>query len=182
MTDRPYLLLDRDGTLIVEREYLADPAQVELFPGAAAALVDARRAGWGLALLTNQSGLARGRFTAAQLDAVHARLAELLAQQGIALDGIFVCPHGPADDCPCRKPRVGLVTQAVAALDFDPRRAVVVGDKRSDLELAANVGAAGVLVRTGYGRATEATAPACWTAVVDDLPAAVAWALATTRR
>jgi D-glycero-D-manno-heptose 1,7-bisphosphate phosphatase len=162
-----YVLLDRDGTLIVERHYLADPAQVELLPGAARALVQLRALGWGLAVITNQSGIGRGYYGWEQLHAVHARLAELLAHEGASLDGIYICPHRPDEDCACRKPRPGLIWSAAAELHFDPRAAVVVGDKLCDLDAGRAVGATTCLVRTGYGRSCEANARA--DGVLDDL-------------
>lgn len=166
---RRFILLDRDGTLIVERHYLRDPAGVELIPGAAAALAALRARGWGLAVVTNQSGLGRGYFGWQDLDAVHARLAALLAAHDVHLDGIYVCPHTPDDGCACRKPAPGLVHAAAAALHFDPRAAVVVGDKACDLALGRAVGATTCLVRTGYGRHGEAQAAALADHVLDDL-------------
>lgn len=150
-----FLLLDRDGTLIEECDYLSRPEQVRLIPGAGETLARFQSAGWGLALLTNQSGIARGYFTTDDLDRVHQRLQELLDEHGVQLDGIYICPHGPSDGCDCRKPRTGLVDQAKAQLGFDPRNCVVVGDKSGDIELGRAVGATTVLVRTGYGQQTE---------------------------
>jgi D-glycero-D-manno-heptose 1,7-bisphosphate phosphatase len=169
------ILLDRDGTLIREREYLADPAGVEPLPGAVAGLRRFREWGCPVLVLTNQSGVARGFFTAREVDAIHGRLDELLAAEGVGVDGYFVCPHGPDDGCRCRKPLPGLVEQAAARFGFDPRLAVVIGDKPSDLELGRGVAARSILVRTGYGRASEPRAASLADAVVDDLAAAAEW-------
>lgn len=175
---RRFVLIDRDGTLNVEKDYLSDPAKLELTTGAGAALARLQQNGYGLVVLTNQSGIARGYFSLAQLDAIHARLRSLLANSGIQLDGIYLCPHGPDEDCPCRKPRSGMVDQAVKDLGFDPRQAFMIGDKLADLQLGRAVGATTILVRTGYGRKTEESLPnglADHTA--DDLAAAADWIL-----
>src|SRR5690348_8261786 len=97
MSRRRFVLLDRDGTLIVERNYLSRPDDVQLLPGALSGLQRLRRLGLGLAVITNQSGVARGYFDHAALDAVHARLRQLLHEGGVDLDGVYVCPHRPED-------------------------------------------------------------------------------------
>lgn len=144
---RRALLLDRDGTLIVDVGYPRDPDAVVLLPGAAAALA-ALPADVALVIVTNQSGLARGRITLAEADAVQARVEALFSAAGVRFAGVFRCPHGPDDDCPCRKPRPGLVLEAIAALDLDPTQAVIVGDKPSDLAAGAAVGIPGVQLIT----------------------------------
>jgi D-glycero-D-manno-heptose 1,7-bisphosphate phosphatase len=148
---KPFALIDRDGTLIVERNYLSEPDDVELIPGAAAALKRLQDIGCGICLVTNQSGIARGFFDFEQLGRIHARLEELLDSFGVQLDGIFVCPHVPEDDCVCRKPLPGMVRQAAAIHQFDPREAWVIGDKESDVLTGHGVGAQTILVLTGYG-------------------------------
>lgn len=169
------ILLDRDGTLIREREYLAEPAGVELLPGAVEALRRFRDRGCPVAVLTNQSGVARGYFTLREVEAIHFRLDELLTAEGVGVDAYFVCPHGPDEGCHCRKPLPGLARQAAAQLGFDPTRAVVIGDKTSDLELGRAIGGRSILVRTGYGRASEPQAAGLADVVVDDLTAAAEW-------
>jgi D-glycero-D-manno-heptose 1,7-bisphosphate phosphatase len=148
-----FALLDRDGTLIVERSYLAAPEEVELLPKAAAGLQRFAECGWGRLLLTNQSGVGRGYFDLAAVEAVHRRMLELLRQAGASLDGIYICPHAPEDGCDCRKPRPGLAMRAAAEWRFDLRASVVVGDKASDVCLGKAIGARTILVRTGYGEA-----------------------------
>jgi D-glycero-D-manno-heptose 1,7-bisphosphate phosphatase len=169
---RRFVLLDRDGTIIVERHYLADPADVRLLPNAGAGLRALSGMGFGCVVVTNQSGLARGYFDAPRLAQIHDRMTDLLAAEGIRLDGIYVCPHLPDADCTCRKPSPGLAWRAVADHHFDLRQAIVIGDKACDIDLGHAVGAASFLVRTGYGLQTEP----CTTAdvVVDDLAAAAA--------
>nr|WP_281241289.1 HAD family hydrolase [Roseospirillum parvum] len=178
---RPFVLIDRDGTLNVEVNYLSRPDDLALIPGAGPALARLQAAGYGVVVVTNQSGLARGYFTPADLEAVHARLGELLAAHGVRLDAIEVCPHGPDDDCDCRKPRPGMVLRAAARLGFDPGAAIVIGDKPADIGLGRAVGARTILVRTGYGAETEAAGiahPDAPDAIVDDLPAAIELILA----
>lgn len=171
---RPFVLLDRDGVIIEERIYLADPAGVALVPGAGLALKELAGLGCGLVVITNQAGVGRGFFDGAALDRVHARLAELLANEGVRLDGIYVCPHHPNDGCACRKPKTGLLEQARREHGFDPAKSFVVGDKAIDVEFGKNAGATTLLVRTGYGREVEAAGRAGADYVVDDLPAVAA--------
>jgi HAD superfamily hydrolase (TIGR01662 family) len=101
---RPAIFLDRDGTLIRERGYLADPAGLELLPGVARALRNLREAGYPLVVISNQSGIGRGMFTATRVHEVMAQLRERLREHGVELDSIRFCPHRPDEDCPCRKP------------------------------------------------------------------------------
>jgi D-glycero-D-manno-heptose 1,7-bisphosphate phosphatase len=153
---RRFAILDRDGTVIVDRHYLADPAGVELLPNALSGLQRLSSLGLGLAIVSNQSGLARGYFDRAAVDAVNTRMKELLAAGGVQLDGIYYCPHIDADDCTCRKPRPGMMLQAVAELDFDPAQAFVLGDKACDVDLGRAFGATSFMVRTGYGAQARA--------------------------
>lgn len=166
---RPFVMLDRDGTLIAERHYLSDPTQVELLPGAVAGLQRLRQLGLGLVMVTNQSGVGRGYFSRARLDEVHQRLKDLLSEHEVFLDGVYVCPHVPEDDCACRKPRTGLVDAAVAELHFNPAAAFMIGDKPCDIELGRAVRARTFLVRTGYGAKHEADSSARPDYVVDNL-------------
>jgi D-glycero-D-manno-heptose 1,7-bisphosphate phosphatase len=160
------VLLDRDGTLVVDVPYNGDPSRVAPVPGARAALDRLRAAGLPLAVVSNQSGVARGLLTSAQVAAVNARVAELLGP----FDAVLVCEHGPDDGCACRKPRPGLVLEAARQLGVDPAACVLVGDIGSDVDAALAAGAQPVLVPTEVTRPDEvAVAPA----VVADLAAAV---------
>ena len=152
MQPRGAALLDRDGTLIVERDYLADPEGVELLPGAAEGLRRMRGLGLALVVVTNQSGVGRGYFSETTLRAVHERMESLLAREGVRLDGIYYCPHAPDDGCDCRKPATGLADRAARELGFALHRSAVVGDKGSDVALARALGVPAVLVGTGYGQ------------------------------
>jgi D-glycero-D-manno-heptose 1,7-bisphosphate phosphatase len=171
---RRFVLLDRDGTLIIDRHYLADPAGVELLPGTGAALRRLSGLGLGLVIVTNQSGVARGKFSLETVGRVHERLAALLRAEGIELDGIYVCPHGPDEGCACRKPRPGLAYQAADELGFDPAQSFVIGDKPADVELGRAIDAFSILVRTGHGSDGEAQLTAPADATCDTLEAAAA--------
>lgn len=154
---RRFVLLDRDGTIITERHYLADPAGVELLPGAVAGLRRMTALGLGLVVITNQSGIARGFFDVPQLERIHARLSDLLRHEGVDLDGIYWCPHRPEEACDCRKPDVALPLMAAGELGFQPEGAFVIGDKDCDIEMGRRLGATTFLVLTGYGQQTATT-------------------------
>jgi len=145
------VFLDRDGTVIAERNYLSDPAGVELLPGAAEGLRRMRELGLPLVLVSNQSGVGRGYFGADAVHRVHGRLLELLEAEGAGLDAIYVCPHAPKEACACRKPLPGLIERAAREMGLDPSRGFVVGDKPCDVDLGLVVNATTFLVTTGYG-------------------------------
>lgn len=165
------VLFDRDGTLVVDVPYNGDPDRVRPVPGARAALDRLREAGLPLAVVSNQSGVARGLLTSEQVAAVNARVAELLGP----FDAVLVCEHGPDDGCACRKPRPGLVVEAARRLGVDPLQCVLVGDIGTDVEAGLAAGARPVLVPTAVTRQEEvAVAPE----VASDLEAAVDLVLA----
>lgn len=170
MKQRRFVVLDRDGTIIEEREYLSRPDQVTLIPGAGDALRALRQMGLGLVVITNQSGISRGFFDRSQLERIHHRLEQLLEREGVQLDGVYFCPHVPDDDCDCRKPRLGLIEKAAKELGFNPQNSIVIGDKFCDIEMGRMAGALTFLVRTGYGGQFANAAVADF--VVDDLLAA----------
>ncbi len=153
------LFLDRDGTIIVDVGYPRDPAQVALLPGAAEALA-ALAPHAALVIVSNQSGLARGLITPAEAAAVHARVALLLADAGVAVAGAFYCPHGPDDGCRCRKPAAGLLLDAAAAHDLDLAASIVVGDKPSDVAAGAAAGCRAGLLFAAADAPPEARAAA----------------------
>jgi D-glycero-D-manno-heptose 1,7-bisphosphate phosphatase len=163
---RPAVFLDRDGTLIEERNYLDQLDQIAPFGGVASALARLRDAGFALVVVTNQAGVARGYFDEAFVRRAHERLASLFARDGLVLDGYYYCPHHPEGSvapyrrvCDCRKPAPGMVEQAARDLNLEVARSFVIGDKWVDVELARNAGARGILVRTGYGAGIEAQPP-----------------------
>lgn len=169
---RAAAFLDRDGTLIVERRYLADPDGVELVPGTGEALRLLRDAGFALVVVTNQSGIGRGLYTEADYQAVRRRLDDVLAAEGVRLDGSWHCPQDPREgEVPCRKPNTGMHRAAAAELGLDLPRSWYIGDRRSDILPALELGGRGILVRTGYGREHEENLPE-GTLVADDILAA----------
>ena len=157
---RPAVFLDRDGTLIVDRHYLSDPAGVELLPGAAEAVARMSAAGLFTALVTNQSGISRGYFTEAQYRAVHRRLVELLAEHGARLDAEYHCPLGPDEPDPqeCRKPRPGMYLRAARDHGLDLARSFYVGDRLRDVIMSLTLGGRAILVKSPESELEEALA------------------------
>ena len=151
--------LDRDGTLIEERNYLSDPALVALAPGVPEALRLLRAAGYRLIVISNQSGIARGFFTEDQLKSVERRVGELLAEQGLSLDANYYCFHHEkgilpeySHPCDCRKPRPGMLLRAMRDFSLDPAQCLMIGDKVSDLQAGYAAGCRlAALVRSGHG-------------------------------
>lgn len=148
------VLFDRDGTLVHDVPYNGDPELVALVPGAREAVAAARAAGCRVGVVSNQSGIGRGLLTRAQVDAVNARVAELLGP----FDTWQVCPHAPEDRCACRKPAPGMVRAAAAELGVDPAECVLIGDIGADVEAARAAGARSVLVPTPVTRPEEVAA------------------------
>ncbi len=134
---RPLALLDRDGTIIVHKVYLSDPDEIEFAPGEIEGLQLLRDAGFALVLITNQSGIARGYFDVATLERIHDRLQSMLAAEGLQLNAIYFCPHGPNDGCECRKPAPGMVRKAMHDFGSRPDEVVVIGDSDVDMGVAA---------------------------------------------
>ena len=191
---RAAAFLDRDGTLVAERGYLSDPAEVELLPGAAEAVRSLRAAGLAAVVISNQSGVGRGLFSLARVYEAMAALRHALRAHGAELDAIYFCPHAPDAGCACRKPGTGLVERAAEDLQLSLRRSVFVGDKLLDIETGHRAGMRSVLVRTGYGRDEEgrraaqaagravpgtALEPGAPDRVCDDLLEAAKWTLAS---
>jgi D-glycero-D-manno-heptose 1,7-bisphosphate phosphatase len=150
------LFLDRDGTLVLPRHFPSRPEQLVLFDGIGPELQALQAAGFRMVVITNQSGLAHGYFTEAELDRMHAHLAGELAQFGVQLDGIYYCPHHPegalpalAVTCVCRKPQPGLLLQAAADLDLDLPRSWFLGDILDDVEAGNRAGCRTVLIDLG---------------------------------
>lgn len=155
------VFLDRDGTLNIERGYLREINQLELYPGAAKAIRKLNNAGILAVLTTNQSGPARGFYDEAHVQALLARLEKLLWEEAEAkLDALFYCPHHPRgavetykQECTCRKPEIGMIRQAQAQFPHIAlAQSYVVGDKATDVEMAINAGCRSILLKTGYGQ------------------------------
>lgn len=169
MNKRRFVLLDRDGTLIVERNYLSDPAEVQLLPGAASGLRKMSKLGLGLVVITNQSAIGRGFIDESRLILIHSRMCELLQQEKVLLNGIYFCPHLPKDNCNCRKPKMALPNIAAKELGFNTLNSFVIGDKECDIGMGQRLGATTLLVLTGYGKKTDADQAARPDYVVTDL-------------
>jgi len=146
------ILLDRDGTVIVDKHYLSDPEGVELIPEGGRALAALQQAGMRMYVLTNQSGIGRGYFTEDDLHACTVRLDELAELFGAMIEDTVFCPHAPEDECTCRKPLIGMWSQLKDMYGLLPEESVMIGDKQADVDLGKNAGlAASILVLTGKG-------------------------------
>jgi D-glycero-D-manno-heptose 1,7-bisphosphate phosphatase len=168
------VILDRDGTLIREKEYLHDPQGVELVPGVPEGLALLRRHGYSLIVATNQAGVGRGLYSLEDMHAVNARLQALLAGQGTRLDAVYYCPHAPEEQCRCRKPAPGMLERAVCERGISLESSFVIGDKESDVLFGRNAGMRAILVRSGYGAETERQGTRA-TYVADTLYDAARW-------
>lgn len=152
------IILDRDGVINEDSDaYIKSVAEWIPIPGSIEAMARLCKAGYRLAIATNQSGIARGFYSVATLEAMHTRLRQLLAEHGGMVDYIAYCPHVSADHCNCRKPLPGLLLEIAAHLNADLTQALVVGDSLRDWQSAAAVGAAYAQVRTGKGERTLAS-------------------------
>jgi D-glycero-D-manno-heptose 1,7-bisphosphate phosphatase len=155
----PLLLCDRDGVINQDsKHYIKSPGEFTPIAGSIEALAQLSQAGWRIAVVTNQSGLARGLFTLSTLHAIHQKLHQLVQSAGGRVDAIFLCPHGPDAGCACRKPAPALFREALARFHVAASDALAVGDSLRDLQGAAAAGVPAVLVRTGNGLLTEARA------------------------
>lgn len=173
----PPVFLDRDGTLILEKAYLGDPGQVCLEHGVVEGLTMLRAREHPLIVLSNQSGIGRHMITEADSRRVNARIGELLLECGIEILAWYVCPHAPEALCACRKPSAGLAIAAAGDWNLKLAGSYVIGDKRSDLELADAIGGTGILVTTGHGAKHAAWAVSEARPVFDGLPAAADYIL-----
>lgn len=146
------IILDRDGTINEDRDdFVKSPEEWVPIAGSLEAIARLNHAGWHTVVATNQSGLARGLFDLATLNAIHAKMNRALAELGGRIDAVFFCPHGPDDGCPCRKPRAGMLTAIGERYGVAMRDTYAVGDSLRDLEAAVTAGCAPHLVRTGKG-------------------------------
>jgi len=141
------LFIDRDGTLIVEpADFQVDTVdKVRLVDDVIPSLLELAKHGYRFVMVSNQDGLGTDSFSQEQFDAPHALAMSLFESQGIAFDEVFICPHLPADNCECRKPRTGLLTRYLAANTIDLSASAVIGDRKTDMELAEQIGVQGIL-------------------------------------
>jgi D-glycero-D-manno-heptose 1,7-bisphosphate phosphatase len=183
---RRAVFLDRDGTVLEEAGYLDRLERLVFFPFAIDAIRLLNRAGFAVVIITNQSGVGRGMYEEDFVHQAHGVVDQRVTAGGGHIDGFYYCPHHPTaeieryrKDCDCRKPGPGMLHAAAEDLELDLSRSFAVGDKWTDVQAGNTAGAKGILVRTGYGRSSEASSrrhvePA-W--IADDLIAATAWIL-----
>jgi len=150
------VILDRDGTINVDSdEYIKSPDEWKPLPGALEAIARMNHAGWHVVIASNQSGLGRGLFDVASLNAMHAKMHKMLSAQGGRIDAVFYCPHTPDEGCRCRKPLPGLFEQIGDRFGIDLKGVAVVGDGLRDLQAGAAAGCEPHLVLTGKGAALK---------------------------
>jgi D-glycero-D-manno-heptose 1,7-bisphosphate phosphatase len=173
------VFLDRDGTMIRDVGYLYREDQLEILPGVPEGLRLLRDKGYKIVVVTNQSVIARGRLTEAVLGEIHGELLRRLARAGAQVDSVYYCPHHPSEGfapykmvCDCRKPNIGLVRRAAAELGLVVEQSYVIGDQCTDMELAARIGAKGILIARNSERSTVPRGATC---VVQSLLEAARW-------
>ncbi|HEY3861419.1 MAG TPA: HAD-IIIA family hydrolase [Verrucomicrobiae bacterium] len=174
------VFLDRDGTLIEDKDYLSVPEHAVPFTGAAVAAASLQEAGFKLFIVSNQSGVGRKLFTMRDVQLVNDRVTEYFAQKGVHFEKIYIAPEAPGQPSRGRKPSPQFLLDARDEFGIDLAASYIIGDKMSDLECGWNAGVKrSILVRTGYGRKLEQEHPARLSAavIVDDLPAAAQWIL-----
>lgn len=159
---KKFVFLDRDGTVCLDKNYLSDYREMEFFPFSVEAIKIMKSKGYLVSIVTNQSGVARKKFDIEEAEKQKGYFINYFKTFGVQIDGYYYCPHHPngidnryAIKCNCRKPEKGLIEKATHDYDVDMANSYVVGDKKNDIELAINVGAIPVLVRTGYGMEEE---------------------------
>jgi D-glycero-D-manno-heptose 1,7-bisphosphate phosphatase len=180
MATNQAVFLDRDGTMIVEKDFLHRPEEVALLPGVPEALRRFQEAGFRLFIVSNQSGVGRGMFTLDAVEAVNRHLLGVLAAQGVRFQKVYVAPESPEQPSRGRKPSPQFLLDARDEFGVDLAASYMIGDKLSDLECGWNAGVKkSILVRTGYGAGTERESAGKLGAaiIVEDLPAAAGWVL-----
>ena len=150
------VILDRDGVINYDSDqYIKSPAEWRPIPGSIEAIARLHQGGWRIAVATNQSGIGRGLFDMATLNAINDKMMEMVFRQGGRIDALFFCPHTAAESCGCRKPRTGMFEEIAARFHTDLKGVPVVGDSLKDLQAADAVGAQPLLVLTGKGTRTR---------------------------
>ncbi|MDO9423964.1 MAG: D-glycero-beta-D-manno-heptose 1,7-bisphosphate 7-phosphatase [Methylobacter sp.] len=155
MPENRYVLLDRDGVINHDSDdFIKSPEQWLPLAGSLEAIALLNKHGYRVVVITNQSGLARGLFDAAMLEQIHAKMQLMVAEKGGKIDAIYFCPHGPDDNCSCRKPKPGLLETFATDNHVSLIGMAVIGDSLRDLQAAQAVGASPILVKTGKGNKT----------------------------
>jgi len=180
------VFLDRDGVINEEVNYLSSPESLKLLPGAAQAIRQLNGRRIPVIVVSNQAGIARGRFSEEQVQKIHDRLSALLSGEGAHIDRYYYCPHHPTEglgpyrmDCECRKPKPGLLLKAGSEMRLDLEQSYLVGDNVTDVEAGIRAGVRSILVLTGYGESLWRSWPAPFQPhhVAHDLGEAVNWIL-----
>jgi len=140
------IFIDRDGTINVNVEYLDNPEDFQMYPGVGEGIKLLKDSGYKIIIITNQSGLARGYFSEETLDKIHERMKKELYEKGATIDGIYICPHHPDENCDCRKPKTGLLEKAITDFNIDPEKSYFIGDRMLDVEAGHKIGAKTALV------------------------------------
>ena len=178
---RAAVFLDRDGTICEEVGYLNHVSRFRMFPFVAEALRRLNEAGYLVIVVSNQSGVARGYFPESLVQQVNEEMMQQLSKAGATVEAVYYCPHASSENCPCRKPKTGMLERAVREHCINLQSSFVVGDRYGDVQLAHNAHARGILVRTGYGEGELAWHAEKWPAppdfVANDLRQAVDWIL-----
>jgi len=169
VTER-YVILDRDGTINVDSDdFIKSPEEWLPLAGSLEAIALLNRHGYKVVVISNQSGIARGLFDLAMLEAIHAKMLRLTAEAGGRIEAIYFCPHGPNDICDCRKPLDGLFLRFAAEMEADLSRTFAIGDSLRDIQAAESAGAKPILVRTGKGEKTAIDNPHLNVPIFDNL-------------
>ena len=149
-------ILDRDGVINYDSDhYIKSPAEWRPIPGSIEAIARLNQGGFRVAVATNQSGIGRGLFDMATLNAINDKMMEMVFRHGGRIDALFFCPHTAAEECNCRKPRTGMLEEIAARFHADLKGVPCVGDSLKDVQAAESVGAQPILVLTGKGRRTQ---------------------------
>jgi D-glycero-D-manno-heptose 1,7-bisphosphate phosphatase len=180
---KPAVFLDRDGTINVEKNYLHRVEDWEWIPGAPEAIARLNEAGYLVVVVTNQAGIARGLYTELDVQVLHAHISAELEMRGARVDAYYYCPHHPLygerQDCNCRKPKPGMLFEAVRKMGIDLESSWLVGDKLIDMQAANAADVSGILVQTGYGRQQSNVITAKYRTAAD-LPMAVSMIIRRT--
>ena len=183
---RKAVFVDRDGTINEESGYLIRKEDCRFIPGAIEAIVQLHKAGFLVVVITNQSGIARGYYSAADLEQLHLHMAGGIAAAGGIIDGWYHCPHHPdypaeSSQCDCRKPLPGMLQRAAHELGIDLAASWMIGDKIADVSAGVAAGCQSILVITGYGSSEALSAPK-GQLILDDLGAAAAYIIEQTSK
>lgn len=165
-----YVILDRDGTINVDSDdFIKSPAEWLPLPGSLEAIALLNRHGYKVVVISNQSGIARGLFDLATLEAIHAKMRQMVFDTGGSIAAIYFCPHGPDDACDCRKPKDGLFRRFAGDTQTDLSEVFAIGDSLRDIQAAESAGAKPMLVRTGKGQRTDLDHPQLNVPIFDNL-------------